>query len=146
MITPSVKTNLILKEMGITRYELRSKQEPEPSKIIFSYQKGNILTLLGQSYDDLDEDEAKLLIAIVDAVKPVDKNIVQNKYNLDDIKENISAIKGIKGIKGIICFIPDISSIELPIPFVQAPSLKKMISDTESKMVLWKKLKEIFLK
>ena len=143
MITPSVKTNLILKEMGITRYELRSKQEPEPSKIIFSYQKGNILTLLGQSYDDLDEDEAKLLIAIVDAVKPVDKNIVQNKYNLDDIKENISAIKD---IKGIICFIPAISSIELPIPFVQAPSLKKMISDTESKMVLWKKLKEIFLK
>ena len=143
MITPSVKTNLILKEIGITRYELRSKQEPEPSKIIFGYQKGNILTLLGQSYDDLDEDEAKLLIAIVDAVKPVDKNIVQNKYNLDDIKENISAIKD---IKGIICFMPDISSIELPIPFVQAPSLKKMISDTESKMVLWKKLKEIFLK
>ena len=143
MITPSVKTNLILKEMGITRYELRSKQETEQSKIIFSYQKGNILTLLGQSYDDLDEDEAKLLIAIVDAVKPVDKNIVQNKYNLDDIQENISAIKD---IKGIICFIPDMSSIELPIPFVQAPSLKKMISDTESKMVLWKKLKEIFLK
>ena len=143
MITPSVKTNLILKEMGITRYELRSKQEPEPSKIIFSYQKGNILTLLGQSYDDLDEDEAKLLNAIVDAVKPVYKNIVQNKYNLDNIKENILAMKD---IKGIICFIPDISSIELPIPFVQAPSLKKMISDTESKMVLWKKLKEIFLK
>mgnify|MGYP007000060764 len=37
MITPSVKTNLILKEIGITRYELRSKQEPEPSKIIFGY-------------------------------------------------------------------------------------------------------------
>jgi hypothetical protein len=143
MITPSVKTNLILKEIGITRYELRSKQEPEPSKIIFGYQKGNILTLLGQSYDDLDEDEAKLLIAIVDAVKPVDKNIVQNKYNLDDIKENISVIKD---IKGIICFIPDISSLELPVPFVQAPSLKKMIYDKESKMVLWKKLKEIFLK
>ena len=143
MITPSIKTNLILKEMGITRYELRSKKEPEPLKTIFSYQKGNILTLLGQSYDDLDEDEAKLLIAIVDAVKPVDKNIVQNKYNLDDIKENISSMKD---IKGIICFIPDITSIELSIPFVQAPSLKKMISDSESKMVLWKKLKEIILK
>ena len=143
MITPSIKTNLILKEMGITRYELRSKQEPEPLKTIFSYQKGNILTLLGQSYDDLDEDEAKLLIAIVDAVKPVDKNIVQNKYNLDDIKENISSMKD---IKGIICFIPDITSLELSIPFVQAPSLKKMISDSESKMVLWKKLKEIILK
>ena len=100
-------------------------------------------TALRKFYDDLDEDEAKLLIAIVDAVKPVDKNIVQNKYNLDDIKDDISVIKD---IKGIICFIPDISSLELPVPFVQAPSLKKMISDTESKMVLWKKLKEIFLK
>jgi hypothetical protein len=143
MITPSIKTNLILKEMGITRYELRSKQEPEPLQTIFSYQKGNILTLLGQSYDDLDEDEAKLLNAIVDAVKPVYKNIVQNKYNLGDIKENISAMKD---IKGIICFIPHITSIGLSIPFVQAPLLKKMISDTESKMVLWKKLKEIILK
>ena len=143
MITPSIKTNLILKEMGITRYELRSKQQSDLSKTIFSYQKGNILTLLEHSYDDLSEDEAKLLIAIVDAVKPVDKNIVQNKYNLDDIKDDISVIKD---IKGIICFIPDISSLELPVPFVQAPSLKKMISDTESKMVLWKKLKEIFLK
>ena len=51
-----------------------------------------------------------------------------------------------KDIKGIICFIPDITSLELSIPFVQAPSLKKMISDSESKMVLWKKLKEIILK
>ena len=143
MITPSIKTNLILKEIGITRYELRSKQESEPLKTIFSYQKGNILTLLGQSYDDLDEDEAKLLIAIVDAVKPVDKNIVQNKYNIDDIKENISAMED---IKGIICFIPDITTIELSIPFVQAPSLTKIISDTESKIVLWKKLKESILK
>jgi DNA polymerase III psi subunit len=143
MITSSIKTNLILKEMGITRYELRSKQEPEPLKTIFSYQKGNILTLLGQSYDDLDEDEAKLLIAIVDAVKPVDKNIVQNKFNIEDAKKIILAMKD---IKGIISFIPDITTIDLSIPFVQSSSLKKMISDTESKKILWKKLKEIILK
>jgi hypothetical protein len=30
MITPSLKTNLILKEMGITRYEIRSHQEKLP--------------------------------------------------------------------------------------------------------------------
>ena len=57
MITPSIKTNLILKEMGITRYELRSHQEKLPPKKIYSYQKGNILTLLKQSYDDLSNDE-----------------------------------------------------------------------------------------
>ena len=143
MITPSIKTNLILKEMGITRYELRSKQESEPSKTIFSYQKGNILTLLEQSYDDLDEDEAKLLNAIVDAVNSVNKDTIQNKFYFVDAKNIILAMKD---IKGIISFIPEVNNIDLSIPFVQSSSLKKMISDTESKKILWKKLKEIILK
>jgi DNA polymerase III psi subunit len=143
MITPSIKTNLILKEMGITRYELRSKQQSGVSKTIFSYQKGNILTLLEQSYDDLGEDEAKLLNAIVDAVNSVNKDIIQNKFNLEDAKKIILAMKD---IKGIISFIPDIGTLDLSIPFVQSSSLTKMISDTESKKVLWKKLKEIILK
>ena len=143
MITPSIKTNLILKEMGITRYELRSKQESEPSKTIFSYQKGNILTLLEQSYDDLGEDEAKLLNAIVDAVNSVNKDTIQNKFYFVDAKNIILAMKD---IKGIISFIPEVNNIDLSIPFVQSFSLKKMISDTESKKILWKKLKEIILK
>jgi DNA polymerase III psi subunit len=143
MITPSIKTNLILKEMGITRYELRSKQQSVLSKTIFSYQKGNILTLLEQSYDDLGEDEAKLLNAIIDAVNSVNKDIIQNKFNFEDAKKIILAMKD---IKGIISFMPDIGTLDLSIPFVQSSSLNKMISDTESKKVLWKKLKEIILK
>ena len=143
MITPSIKTNLILKEMGITRYELRSKQQSVLSKTIFSYQKGNILTLLEQSYDDLGEDEAKLLNAIVDAVNSVKKDTIQNKFNLEDAKKIILAMED---IKGIISFIPDIGTLDLSMPYVQSSSLKKMISDTESKKILWKKLKEIILK
>ena len=143
MITPSIKTNLILKEMGITRYELRSKQQSILSKTIFSYQKGNILTLLEQSYDDLGEDEAKLLNAIVDAVNSVNKDTIQNKFNLEDAKKIILAMED---IKGIISFIPDIGTLDLSMPYVQSSSLKKMISDTESKKILWKKLKEIILK
>lgn len=143
MITPSIKTNLILKEMGITRYELRSKEESEPSKTIFSYQKGNILTLLEHSYDDLSEDEAKLLNAIIDAVNSVNKDTIQNKFNLEDAKKIILAMED---IKGIISFIPDIGTLDLSMPYVQSSSLKKMISDTESKKILWKKLKEIILK
>ena len=143
MITPSIKTNLILKEMDITRYELRSKQQSDLSKTIFSYQKGNILTLLEQSYDDLGEDEAKLLNAIVDAVNSVNKDTIQNKFNIEDAKKIILAMKD---IKGIISFIPDISTLDSSIPFVQSSSLNKMISDTESKKILWKKLKEIILK
>ena len=143
MITPSIKTNLILKEMGITRYELRSKQQSVLSKTIFSYQKGNILTLLEHSYDDLSEDEAKLLNAIVDAVNSVNEDTIQNKFNFEDAKKIILAMED---IKGIISFIPDIGTLDLSMPYVQSSSLKKMISDTESKKILWKKLKEIILK
>ena len=144
MITPSIKTNLILKEMGITRYELRSKQQSDLSKTIFSYQKGNILTLLEHSYDDLSEDEVKLLNAIVDAVNSVNEDTIQNKFNLEDAKKIILAMED---IKGIISFIPDIGTLDLSMPYVQSSSsLKKMISDTESKKILWKKLKEIILK
>ena len=142
MITPSIKTNLILKEMGITRYELRSHQEKLPSPKIYSYQKGNILTLLKQSYNDLDKDEAKLLDAIIDAVNSADNQTSHNNSNLDDINDFISSCID---IKGIISFSSDVNSITSSTSFVQSPPLESMISDKESKKILWKKLQETIL-
>ena len=130
MITPSIKTNLILKEMGITRYELRSNQEESPFTKNYSYQKGNILTLLDRSYDDLSKDEAKLLDAIIDAVNPSNNHISHNEFNLDDINDFISSCID---IKGIISFSSNITSIKSSILFVQSPELEVMISDKESK-------------
>jgi len=143
MITPSIKTNLILKEMGITRYELRSKQQSDLSKTIFSYQKGNILTLLEQSYDDLNQDEVKLLDAIVDAVNSSDNKSIKKESNLADLTTFVSSMND---IKGIISFLSDVSILKFSVPFVQSSSLKIMNSDQESKKILWKQLKEIILK
>jgi Mg2+ and Co2+ transporter CorA len=67
-------------------------------KKIYSYQKGNILTLLKQSYDDLSKDEAKLLEAIIDAVNSANNQISHNNSNLDDINDFISSCIDIKGI------------------------------------------------
>ena len=142
MITPSIKTNLILKEMGITRYELRSHQEKLPSPKIYSYQKGNILTLLKQSYDDLSKDEAKLLEAIIDAVNSANNQTSHKNSNLDDINDFISSCID---IKGIISFSSDVNSITSSTSFVQSPSLELMISDIESKKILWKKLQDTIL-
>ena len=142
MITPSIKTNLILKEMGITRYELRSHQEKLPPKKIYSYQKGNILTLLKQSYDDLSKDEAKLLEAIIDAVNSANNQTSHNNSNLDDISDFISSCID---IKGIISFSSNINSIKSSIPFVKSSPLEAMISDKESKKILWKKLQDTIL-
>ena len=142
MITPSIKTNLILKEMGITRYELRSHQEKFHPKKIYSYKKGNILTLLKQSYNDLSKDEAKLLEAIIDAVNSANNQASHNNSNLDDINDFISSYID---IKGIISFSSDVNSITSSTSFVQSPPLESMISDKESKKILWKKLQETIL-
>ena len=142
MITPSIKTNLILKEMGITRYELRSHQEKVPSPKIYSYQKGNILTLLKQSYNDLDKDEAKLLDAIIDAVNSADNQTSHDNSNLDDINDFISSCID---IKGIISFSSDVNRITSSTSFVQSAALESLISDKESKKILWKKLQETIL-
>ena len=142
MITPSLKTNLILKEMGITRYEIRSHQEKVLSPKIYSYQKGNILTLLKQSYNDLDKDEAKLLDAIIDAVNSADNQTSHNNSNLDDINDFISSCTD---IKGIISFSSDVNRITSSTSFVQSAALESLISDKESKKILWKKLQETIL-
>jgi hypothetical protein len=44
------------------------------------------------------------LNAIVDAVNSVNKDTIQNKFNLEDAKKIILAMKD---IKGIISFIPE---------------------------------------
>ncbi|MDA9610768.1 DNA polymerase III subunit psi [Gammaproteobacteria bacterium] len=142
MITPSIKTNLILKEMGITRYELRSHQEKFHPKKIYSYQKGNILTLLKQSYDDLSKDEAKLLEAIIDAVNSANNQTSHNNSNLDDINDFISSCID---IKGIISFSSDVDYITSSTSFVQSSPLESLISDKESKKILWKKLQKTIL-
>ena len=74
MITSSIKTNLILKEIGVTRYSLRSCKEKTNDKEVHTYQKGNILTLLDIGFDDLPKDEAVLLKAIVGAIDSNESN------------------------------------------------------------------------
>ena len=142
MITSSIKTNLILKEIGVTRYYLRSCKEKTNDKEVHTYQKGNILTLLKQSYNDLSKDEAKLLEAIIDAVNSANNQASHNNSNLDDINDFISSCID---IKGIISFSSDVNRITSSTSFVQSAALESLISDKESKKILWKKLQETIL-
>ena len=142
MITSSIKTNLILKEIGVTRYSLRSCKEKTNDKEVHTYQKGNILTLLKQSYNDLSKDEAKLLDAIIDAVNSANNQTFHNSSCLDNINEFISSCLN---IKGIISFSSSINNIKSSIPFVNSSPLEAMISDKESKKILWKKLQDTIL-
>ena len=102
MITPSVKTNLILKEMGLTRYELRPKPINNQEKTIHIYQKGNILTLLNVSFKDLVNEEKELFEAILNSVQKDNFDIV--KIYSGRIKDLYDCLDKLTNIKAVISF------------------------------------------
>ena len=69
MLTPEIKTNLILKEIGIKRYSLRPKQDQSPQKQLNLYQKGHILAFLDKPYEDFIDEHQDLIKAIINATK-----------------------------------------------------------------------------
>ena len=141
MITPSIKTNLILKEMGITRYELRSHQEKLPPKKIYSYQKGNILTLLDIGFNDLPEDQADLLKAIIGAIKPNQSNEKIESTHVKSAKELEKIISSKNDLTGVIIFNDNEYEIEAPIPIIRSSTLQEIIKNPSLKKPLWEKIK-----
>ena len=53
MLTPEIKTNLILKELGIKRYSYRTNQPKSEEKNLNYFQKGLILTLLDKPFENI---------------------------------------------------------------------------------------------
>ena len=101
MITSTIKTNLILKEIGVTRYSLRPEPNLLVDKEVNFYQKGNILTLLDVPYNDISQDQKNLLGAIITAIKPISEIevIKTSKINKDeDISEIINQFLAVSGI------------------------------------------------
>ena len=69
MLTPEIKTNLILKEIGIKRYSLRSSNDQSHKKSLHFYKKGHILALLDKPYENFVREQQDLLIAIFSSTK-----------------------------------------------------------------------------
>ena len=65
MLTPEIKTNLILKEIGIKRYSLRSKINNSLNHDIYFYQKGVILSLLNKPHENFVKEQQELIKAIL---------------------------------------------------------------------------------
>ena len=146
MITPSIKTNLILKEMGITRYELRSNQEKSPFTKNYSYQKGNILTLLDIGFDDLPKDEAVLLKAIVGAINPNESNELIEAIKFDSSSHVQEMIASKKTLAGVITFTKENLEIQMPLPIIRSKTLGEIIRNPSLKKPLWEKIKKDIIK
>jgi len=89
------KSSFILSKLGIQRFQ--SQINNSNSEVIFGVLWGDILTLLDKSFNELEENELKLLIKII-------KSIVEDGSEYPFSKEinNVSEIK--KKPKLIISF------------------------------------------
>jgi len=146
MITSSIKTNLILKEIGVTRYSFRSDKETTNDQEIYTYQKGNILTLLDICFNDLSEDQASLLKAIVNAIKSNQSNEIIETIHFESTKDLEKIISSKKELAGIIIFNNDNYQINMPIPVIRSNTLQEIIKTPSLKKPLWEKIKKDLVK
>ena len=142
MLTPEIKTNLILKEIGIKRYSLRSKSTKSPQKNIHFYQKGHILALLDKPFENFIKQDQELIQAIVcstklDSGNDVYKTIIYSSKN--DLKKEIFEKYE---IKLIIQFGNLPYDHILDYELIEAPTLNQLTKNKESKKDLWLKIKE----
>ena len=142
MLTPEIKTNLILKEIGIKRYSLRSKSTKSPQKNLHFYQKGHILALLDKPFENFIKQDQELIQAIVSSTKldngtEAYKTIIYSSKN--DLKKEIFEKYKIKlTIQFGNLPYDHILGLEL----IQAPTLNQLTNNKESKKDLWLKIKE----
>ena len=146
MITSSIKTNLILKEIGVTRYSLRSNKEKTNDKEIHIYQKGNILTLLEICFNDLPQDQADLLKAIVGAIKPNESNELIESISFKTSNDIYKMVSSKKELAGIIAFTKDNLEIETALPIIRSNTLEEIIKNPSLKKPLWENIQKDLIK
>ena len=128
------KSSFILSKLGIQRFQ--SQINNSNSEVIFGVFWGDILTLLDKSFNELEENELKLLNKII-------KSIVKNdsKYPFSKEINNFSEIK--KKPKLIISFTglkPNL--IKEFSPLIESKPLSVLENSLEDKKTLWSKIKE----
>ncbi len=104
MLTPEIKTNLILKEIGIKRYSLRSKINNSPNHDIYFYQKGVILSLLNKPYENFVKEQQELIKAILASTNLDKGNEKSKKISIESEYELKKTISKLSDVRLIIIF------------------------------------------
>ena len=142
MLTPEIKTNLILKEIGIKRYSLRSSNDQSHKKSLHFYKKGHILALLDKPYENFVREQKDLLIAIlsstkIDNGKEVFKTI---RYSSNNVLS--SEFKEMNDLKMIIIFGDNSCDFDFKNEQIIAPKLSLLLANKDSKKELWLQIKQ----
>ena len=128
------KSSFILSKLGIQRFQ--SQINNSNSEVIFGALWGDILTLLDKSFNELEENELKLLIKIIKSIVedgseyPFSKEI----NNLSEIKKKPKLVISFTGFK--INLIKEFS------PMIESKTLSELENSLDDKKILWSKIKE----
>ncbi len=128
------KSSFILSKLGIQRFQSR-KNNPN-SEVLFGALWGDILTLLDKSFNELEENELKLLIKIIKSVSEDDSEYPFSKEinNLNEIKRKPKLVISFTDFKT--------NSTKEFSPLIQSKPLSILLNSQEDKKILWSKIKE----
>jgi len=128
------KSSFILSKLGIQRFQ--SQINNPSSEILFGALWGDILTLLDKSFNELKENELKLLIKII-------KSIVEDESEYPFAKE-INNLNEIKRKPKLVIFFTDVKT-NLTKEFstlIESKPLSVLENSLEDKKTLWSKIRE----
>ena len=141
MLTPEIKTNLILKEIGIKRYSCRTNQSKSEEKNLNYFQKGHILTLLDKPFENFVDEQQNFIRAIVGSTKHDDGDEHFSSVSFQSKNELKNKISNLSNIKLTIIFGNKSDRISVS-KEIKAPSLNQLINSNNLKRTLWKEIKE----
>ena len=141
MLTPEIKTNLILKEIGVKRYSLRKKKTDSLKKDIYCYQKGSILALLDKPFENFVENQQDLINAIMASTKCDEGNQESNVLSFSSSNELNKKIHNLSNFKLIIVFGNIINGVRINKDAILAPSINELGLKKNLKKNLWVEIK-----
>ena len=141
MLTPEIKTNLILKEIGVKRYSLRKKKTDSLKKDIYYYQKGSILALLDKPFENFVENQQDLINAIMASTKCDEGNQESNVLSFSSSNELNKKIHNLSNFKLVIVFGNIINGVRINKDAILAPSINELGLKKNLKKNLWVEIK-----
>ena len=128
------KSSFILSKLGIQRFQ--SQINNSNSEVLFGVLWGDILTLLDKSFNELGENELKLLIKIVKSVVEDDNEYPFSREinNFKEIRKEPKLVISFTGLKRNQT--KEFSSL------IESKPLSSLEYSLEDKKVLWSKIKE----
>jgi len=140
MLTPEIKTNLILKEIGIKRYLLRPKINNSAINEVYFYKKGKILSFLDKPFKNFVKEQQKLIEAIMASTKLDQGDEESDKISFSSNNELKKEISSFDNVKLIIIFGNIFDEQIFLENSIQAPSINELSINKTRKKELWQKI------